>query len=90
VRDDPPEGPHAVHSSGFAFYLVYGETRASGDVGWHATLPLHLQTRAEMLRAEIGEEATQVFISRLVEESQLLWAELGYSDESPHKKAAER
>lgn len=90
VRDDPPEGPHAVHSSGFAFHLVYGEGHPAGALGWHATLPLHLQTRAEMLRAEIGDEATQAFIGRLVEESQLLWAELGYSDASPYKQEAKR
>ena len=80
---------HAIHRSGFAFNLVYAEDSKDGHLGWRAVLPLHLQTRAATLRAEIGDEAFDAYMGRLVQECELLWAELGYSDASPHKGAGQ-
>lgn len=78
----------ATHRSGFAFNLVYGEAGKGGPLSWRAVLPLHLQTRAASLRAEIGDEAFEAYMGRLVQECELLWAERGYSDASPHRSTA--
>lgn len=73
--------PHARHSSGLAVRFIYTEVDED-QMGWCATVPAGDQGRLEELRTQLGEDE----LVRLFAEAQVLWEELGYTDDSPAKK----
>ena len=76
--DDGLGLPHAVHDSGLAVTFIY--TEVDNDLmGWCATIQAEPRRNAE---GPLSDERVQ----QLKAEARLLWGELGYSDDSPHKR----